>query len=100
MNNVLENIEKIRKEKRVNQEVLAEMMGITQGTYSGYITQNKDIRYSLLLEIANKLNVSVIDIVTYPDKYVIETDKCSECKEKDKVISNLNKYIETLEKKK
>ena len=100
MNNIRENIEKIRKEKRINQEVLAEMMGITQPTYSGYITQNKDIRYSLLLEIANKLNVSVIDIVAYPDKYVIETDKCVECKEKDKVIKNLNKYIETLEKKK
>jgi transcriptional regulator with XRE-family HTH domain len=99
MNNILKNIETIRKEKRINQDVLAEMLGITQGTYSGYLTQNKDIRYGLLLDIANKMDVSVIDIITYPDKYVPQSEQCLACKEKDLIIRNLNEYINILKKK-
>ena len=100
MNSIFENIEGIRKEKRVNQDVLAERLGITQGTYSGYLTQNKTIRYDLLLEIANKLNVSIIDIITYPEKYVPENEQCEKCKEKDLIIKNLLEHIEFLKSKK
>lgn len=100
MNDIRENIESIRKEKRINQDVLAEKLGVTQGTYSGYLTQNNDIKYGLLLEIANKLEVSVIDIITYPQKYVLENENCLKCKEKDLIIKNLNEYIEILKNKK
>jgi transcriptional regulator with XRE-family HTH domain len=99
MDNVFLNIEAIRKKKAIKQETIAEMLGISQGTYSGYLTQNKDIRYGLLLEIANKLNVSVVDIITYPIKYVPEDDGCLACREKDETIRNLNDYIKLLNKK-
>lgn len=99
MNDIVSNIESIRKEKGYKQEVFAEMLGVTQGTYSGYLTRNKDLKYQQLLDFANKLDVSIIDIITYPVKYVPETDKCSECRDKDKIIRNLNNYIEVLEKK-
>ena len=99
MDNIFKNIESIRKKKSVKQEVLAEMLGVTQGTYSGYITQNKDIRYSLLLDIANKLGVSVVDIITYPEKYVPEDEGCISCREKDETIRNLNDYINLLTKR-
>jgi transcriptional regulator with XRE-family HTH domain len=99
MNSIAANIEAIRKEVGMKQEVLAEKLGVTQGTYSGYLTQNQDIKYRLILEIANKLNVSVIDIITWPEKYVPESDTCDECREKEEIIKNLNNYIKLLTNK-
>ena len=100
MKELFQNIEKIRKEKGVKQTVMGDMLGIKQHTYSQYMTRSTDIPYSRLSQIADKLNVSVIDIITYPVKYVPETDQCSTCKEYQKTIENLNEYIEILKKKK
>jgi transcriptional regulator with XRE-family HTH domain len=100
MNNIIDNIETIRREMGVKQEDLATRLGVTQGTYSGYLNQNKDIKYGLILEIANKLNIPVVDIITYPEKYVLKGEPCMECIAKDKTIKNLNDYIEVLKKKK
>jgi transcriptional regulator with XRE-family HTH domain len=78
MKNIAANIEAIRKREGVKQEVLAERLGVSQGTYSGYLTQNQDIKYGLILDIANKLNVPVIDIITYPEEYVPKAERCKE----------------------
>ena len=100
METISENIKKICKEHGVKQEVIAKEMGLTQGTLSGKLANGDNIKYSLLLEIANIAKIPVIDIITYPDKYVPETAQCSSCKEKDEIIRNLNNYIKTLEKRK
>ena len=88
-------IETIRKEKRIKQEVIAAELGIKQSSYSSFITRESDISFSRLLHISNILGVSVIDIIAYPDKYVLESSdkRCDECEEKDKTSQNLNKYI-------
>lgn len=101
MENIIRNIEAIRKEKRINQEVIAAELGIVQSSYSSYITRESDIKYSRLSQISNILGVSVIDIITWPEKWVPETSvkQCEACAEKDKIIKNLNNYIEVLEKK-
>jgi transcriptional regulator with XRE-family HTH domain len=99
MNNIAEKIEAVRKKVGVKQEVLAERLGVTQGTYSGYLTQNQDIKYGLILEISNKLNVPIIDIITWPEEYVPKCDVCDKCREKDQIIKNLNNYINLLTKK-
>ena len=101
MENIIRNIEAIRKEKRINQEVIAAELGIVQSSYSSYMTRESDIKYSRLSQISNILGVSVIDIITWPEKWVPETSikKCEACAEKDKIIKNLNNYIEVLEKK-
>lgn len=91
------NIEEIRKKKGIKQEVLANRLGITQSTYSGYLTQNEDIRFSLILRIANALDVEVIDLLTYPDIYQMSSD-CQKCREKEKTIDKLVNYIENLER--
>jgi DNA-binding Xre family transcriptional regulator len=70
MKYILKNIEAIRKEKGIKQTVIAEQLGIKQNSYSSYITRNEDIKFSLLSRIADKLEVSVVDIITYPEKYV------------------------------
>ena len=101
MEKILRNIEAIRKEKRVNQDVMAEALGVKQPAYSNFINRESDPTYGKLLQIGNILGVSVVDIITYPEKYVPENSlkQCEDCKEKDKIIQHLNNYIEILEKK-
>jgi len=100
MEKILQNIEAIRKKKGIKQVVIAEKLGRKQNTYSQYITRNHDIKFSLLSRIADKLEVPIIDIITYPDKYVPETDSCIKCREKDEIIKNLNEYIKMLNRRK
>ena len=101
MENILDNIESIRKEKRIKQEVIAAELGIKQSSYSSYIIRESDITFSRLSQISNILGVTVIDIITYPERYVPESSlkQCLDCAEKDRTIIHLNKYIEMLERK-
>lgn len=100
MEKILENIETIRKEKRIKQAVLAEILGIKQSAYSNYINRESDISWSRLLQISNAFGMDVIDVITYPVKYSPVAEQCENCKEKDKIIQNLNEYIEILKKRK
>ena len=70
MTNILENIEAIRKEKGLKQAVVGAILGVSQSGYSNYITRNSDIYYDRLSRIADALDVRVIDIITYPKKYI------------------------------
>lgn len=70
MTNILDNIEAIRKEKGLKQAVVGTILGVSQSAYSNYITRNSDIYYNRLSHIADALGVRVIDIITYPKKYV------------------------------
>lgn len=101
MKNILRNVESIRQEKRIKQEVVARALGIKQPAYSNFINRDSDPSYDWLLQVSNSLGVSVVDIITYPEKWVPESSikHCAECTEKDKVIKSLNNYIEILEKK-
>lgn len=102
MNEILANIETVRKEKGVKQEVLAERLGIQQSVYSRIFQVQDDIKLSKLLQICNILDVSLVDVITWPVKYVPESQQpkpCASCAEKDTIIANLNKYIAVLEKK-
>ena len=99
MNDIRKNIEEIRKEKGINQAVIAELLGIKQATYSGYLTRNKSLTYEKLLRIADKLGVSIVDLITYPDEYAPKQSLCNACKEKDKTIENLNQLISNLNSK-
>lgn len=62
MENILENIETIRKEKHIKQEEIAAKLGIKQSSYSSFITRKRDITYSRMLQISKILGVSVIDL--------------------------------------
>ncbi len=99
MQSVLDNIEAIRKEKHVKQEVIAAELGIKQSSYSSFITRGSDITFSRLSRISSILGVPVVDIITYPEHYIPEAqaDLCPYCQEKDRTIQHLNHYIELLE---
>lgn len=90
MENILEKIEEIRKEKGIKQEVLAECLEVKQPAYANSIRREKDIRWSELLQLCNALDMDVIDVITYPVKYAPITEQCENCKEKDKIIQNAN----------
>lgn len=99
MCNILEKIEEVRKEKGIKQSALADLLGVTQSAYSQYVRRNQDIKFGKIELIANKLGVSVVDIVTYPDKWVQEKDvECEKCKQKDAIIQSLTEYIEILKR--
>lgn len=69
MNKILENVEKIRKDKGISQIELAERLGIQQPAYSHCINVTDDMKLSMLQRIADILEVSLVDIIIYPDKY-------------------------------
>ncbi len=100
MEKILENIEAIRQQKGIKQEVIANALGIKQPAYSNYINRESDITWSRLLQISNILEMDVIDVITYPVQYAPIVEQCQNCKEKDKIIQNLNEYIEVLKKRK
>lgn len=69
MNKILQNIETIRKEKGIKQSEIADKLGIAQPSYSRYFTESGDMKLSMLQRIAVILEVSLVDIIIYPDKY-------------------------------
>lgn len=100
MENILEKIEEIRKEKGIKQDVLAAHLDVKQPAYSNSVRREKDIRWSEVLQLCNALGMDLIDVITYPVKYAPVKEQCENCKEKDKIIQNLNEYIEVLKKRK
>ena len=99
MSNISENIKQICKENGYKQEYIAKKLGVTQGTLAGKLSNDNNIKYSLILEISNITKIPIIDIIAYPEKYVLKIDQCSQCKEKDDIVRNLNNYIKILETK-
>lgn len=103
MKTIQEQLEYVRKEKGFTQMYIANKLGITQSAYSNYFTRNVEMRYSLVSQICDAMGMSVVDVITYPEKYVPLSEiknECSECKKKDLIIENLNNYIELLKKQK
>ena len=101
MNKILENLEAIRAEKGIKQEVVAERLGVSQQSYSGYFTTTGDMKISRIQEIADILGVSLVDVVTYPEHYIPESSlapECEECKKKQELIDNLSELLRIYKK--
>ena len=96
MINIIKNIEEIRQSKGIKQAEMGEKLGTTQSGYSNFVNRNIDMPFSRISQIADILGVTVVDIVTWPEKYVPENDAaplCDECKKKDQIIENLNELL-------
>lgn len=66
---IAENIKAIRLAKQIKQKVVADALGLEITAISNFENGKRDIRVSELESIAKALGVSVIDLITYPDKY-------------------------------
>lgn len=74
MNGILRNIDAIRRNKGYSQEYLASQIGIKQAGFSLIMSGERELKYNTLLQIANALQESVIDIIAYPEKYILSRD--------------------------
>ncbi|MCL3852695.1 helix-turn-helix domain-containing protein [Parabacteroides sp. GYB001] len=74
MNDILRNIDAIRRNKGYSQEYLASQIGIKQAGFSLIMSGERELKYNTLLQIANALQESVIDIIAYHEKYVLSRD--------------------------
>ena len=94
-----ENINEIIKKCGKTQAFVASRLGINQGSLSERLSKKEKIKYQTISDIADILGIPVIDIITYPDKYVKETPTCPKCEELRLEIKHLNEYIELLKHK-
>ena len=103
MIDIIANIEAIRQEKGIKQSEMGRRLGTTQSGYSNFVNRNTDMPFSRISQIADILGVSVVDIVTYPDKYVPEDQVaapvCEECQKKQETIDNLNELLREYKQK-
>ena len=70
MNDILTNIKRIREEMRLSQENVADELGIAQNSYGLIENGKRKLSYDNLSQIAKCFKRDVIDIITYPKKYV------------------------------
>ncbi len=67
---IIRNIKNIRLEKGVNQEVIANELGFDIANWSRIENGKQELKVGQLEKIAKALQVEVIDLFTYPKKYV------------------------------
>ena len=67
---VLKNIFEIRKQKGVNQEVIADALDVDISTISKIESGSRKLRVEELAKIADCLGEDVIYLFTYPKRYV------------------------------
>ena len=63
MNDILRNIDAIRRNKGYSQEYLASQIGLKQAGLSLIMSGERELKYNTLLQIANALQESVINII-------------------------------------
>lgn len=99
MINIQENLKAILKERNVLHKQVADGLGITPQTLSNWFNRKTDFPFARISQICEVAHISIVDVVTWPEKYV-PADRpnpmCEECKRKDEIIDNLQELIRTL----
>lgn len=67
---IYESIREIRLQKGINQQAIADALNVDVSVASNIEKGKRDLRVRELEIIANVLGIPVIDLFTYPDKYV------------------------------
>lgn len=70
MVNVAENIRQIRIEKGITQGVVADALGVDVASVSRIETGKQELKVSQLENISKVLQTEIIDLFTYPKKYI------------------------------
>ncbi len=88
-------IKKIRKEKGLSQETLAEMLDVKAATISNYEKGKRKPKIKMLIKISETLNVS-LDYLLGRDKLVIKENSENYCvyvaNEDLKILSEIKKH--------
>lgn len=72
---VVENIRKIIALKNLKQSAVGDFAGISESQFSRVLSGSVQLSLNQLADIASGLNMRVIDVITYPDVYVLEKKK-------------------------
>ena len=72
---IYESIREIRLQKSINQQVIADALNLDVAVISNIEKGKRDLRVKELEIISKVLGMSVIDLFTYPDKYVKVSQK-------------------------
>lgn len=64
------NIKEIREQKAINQQVIADALNVDIAVVSRIERGTRPLKVTELEIIANALRTSVIDLITYPKKYI------------------------------
>lgn len=67
---VIENIKAIRKEKGITQQVIADALNYDIANWNRVENGKQELKVNQLADIARVLDVRIIDIFTYPKKYI------------------------------
>lgn len=67
---IAKNIREIRLQKSINQKDIADALHVDDAVVSNIERGKRELKVSELEIISNVLGVSVVDLITYPKKYV------------------------------
>ena len=70
MKKILENIRILRESKEYSQECMAELLHITQSAYARFERGATKTDLKTVSLVAQVLGMNLIDVITYPEKYV------------------------------
>ena len=70
MKSIIENIKTIRESKGYSQEYMAELIAVTQSSYARFERGATKTDLKVVSSIAQVFDMSLVDIITYPEKYV------------------------------
>lgn len=68
------NIEVLRKAAKLSQDDMADMLHTNQSNYSKIERGVSSLSLNMLIRIADIFNMSLIDVITYPEKYVSQNE--------------------------
>lgn len=103
---ILENVIKIRATKKITQKEMGESIGISESAYNRIESGKIALSYAHLSNIASALDMDVLDLISYPETYVlckkpsstkvlvefeVSNDEFIKMGLKDKIIQVLNK---------
>lgn len=103
MIDVKKNLRLILEERGILQKQVAAALGLSDQAISNWFNGTEDVKLGKITQICEAAGISIIDVLTYPEKYVPESQAkpdCEECKKKDEIIDNLNLLIKQLKSKK
>ena len=96
MINVRKNLKAIIEERGISQKKIAIEVGMTESALSNWLKDSSLPTLKKTLEICEVIGVPIVDVFTYPEKYVPEDQAhpaCEECKRKDEIIDYLTELL-------
>ncbi len=96
MIDVRKNITAIIEDRGILKKNVAIDTNVNDSAISNWLHSKGQPTIRKTLEICEALGISIVDVFTYPEKYVPISQinpPCEECKKKDEIIDNLNELL-------